>query len=181
MRYGLTGGPATRIALLVEKLKDEEQGASHLRSEVEKQGFNRSYAVLKNAFKNTLIKPREDYVDVFFRHLEQCANVLRTELTQEFKDFGIDGESAQYDVGKEEVEEIKKWTPQQVNEFLKKKSEELFLIKEDLDIIKTNRIAGQDFLLLTEEKLMRYGLTGGPATRIALLVEKLKDEEQGNS
>ncbi|KAG9286182.1 hypothetical protein G9A89_001260, partial [Geosiphon pyriformis] len=37
--------------------------ASHLRSEVEKQGFNRSYAVLKNAFKNTLIKPREDYVD----------------------------------------------------------------------------------------------------------------------
>jgi hypothetical protein len=30
---------------------------------------------LKNAFKNTLIKPREDYVDVFFRHLEQCASI----------------------------------------------------------------------------------------------------------
>ena len=30
---------------------------------------------MKNAFKNTLIKPREDYVDVFFRHLEQCASI----------------------------------------------------------------------------------------------------------
>src|ERR1043165_8716137 len=50
-------------------------GTSHLRSEVEKHGFNRNYVVLKNAFKNTLIKPREDYVDVFFRHLEQCASI----------------------------------------------------------------------------------------------------------
>ncbi|CAG8710337.1 6407_t:CDS:2, partial [Funneliformis mosseae] len=50
-------------------------GASNLQSEVENQGFNRTYVSLKNAFKNTLIKPREDYVDVFFRHLEQCANI----------------------------------------------------------------------------------------------------------
>ncbi|KAG9301730.1 hypothetical protein G9A89_003275 [Geosiphon pyriformis] len=83
------------------------------------------------------------------------------------------------DLGIEEVVEIKKWAPQQVNEFLKKKSEELFLIKEDLDIIKTNRIAGQDFLLLTEEKLMQDGMKLGPAMTIAALVEKLKSEEEG--
>ncbi|KAG9296669.1 hypothetical protein G9A89_009928 [Geosiphon pyriformis] len=52
---------------------------------------------------------------------------------------------------------------------------------EGLDIIETNRIAGQDFLLLTKEELMRYGLKGGPATRIALLVEKLKGEEQDSN
>ncbi|CAG8634928.1 12267_t:CDS:2, partial [Ambispora gerdemannii] len=32
-----------------------------------------NYTALKSAFKNTLIKPREDYVNIFFRYLEQCA------------------------------------------------------------------------------------------------------------
>ncbi|KAG9299852.1 hypothetical protein G9A89_003396 [Geosiphon pyriformis] len=95
-----------------------------------------------------------------------------------FKDFDIDGKFVQYDVGKEEVEEIKKWALQQIIEFLEKKSEELFLIKEDLDIIKTNRISGQDFLLLTEEKLLQDGIKRRPAMRIAFLVEKLKGKEQ---
>ncbi|KAG9298607.1 hypothetical protein G9A89_000826 [Geosiphon pyriformis] len=108
-------------------------------------------------------------------------DVLRTELTQKFKDFGIDGKSAQYNVGKEKVEEIKKWAPQQVNEFLEKKSEELFLRKEDLNIIKTNRISGQIFLLLTKENLMQDGIKRGPAMRIATLVEKLKVEKQVHS
>ncbi|KAG9295840.1 hypothetical protein G9A89_009069 [Geosiphon pyriformis] len=67
--------PGASYDEIKKKYNELQQGASHLRSEVEKQGFNRSYAVLKNAFKNTLIKPREDYVDVFFRHLEQCASI----------------------------------------------------------------------------------------------------------
>ncbi|KAG9292749.1 hypothetical protein G9A89_002673 [Geosiphon pyriformis] len=121
-------------------------------------------------------------------------NDLKTELTHGKVDFGLEdldigGESAQDNVGKEEVEtpsqdvtpnkeEIETWAPQQINKFLKKKSKELFLREKDLNIIKDNWIAGQDFLLLTKEELMRYGLKGGPATRIAFLVEKLKVEKQ---
>ncbi|CAG8684476.1 2580_t:CDS:1, partial [Ambispora gerdemannii] len=44
-----------------------------MRGGVEVQKSNENYTVLKSAFKSTLMKPREDYVDIFFRHLEQCA------------------------------------------------------------------------------------------------------------
>ncbi|KAG9294501.1 hypothetical protein G9A89_009348 [Geosiphon pyriformis] len=82
-------------------------------------------------------------------------------------DFHV-GKSAKEDVDKEEFKtpgqdiasttpnkEIKKWIPQQVIEFLGKKKADLCLIKEDLEIIETNRIAGQEFLSLTKEELMQ--------------------------
>ncbi|KAG9295623.1 hypothetical protein G9A89_005316 [Geosiphon pyriformis] len=58
---------------LMETTKTGGPSASGLQSSVDAQKFNLNYAMLKTAFRSTLMKPREDYVDVFFRHLEQCA------------------------------------------------------------------------------------------------------------
>ncbi|CAG8596691.1 8134_t:CDS:2 [Ambispora leptoticha] len=77
------------------------------------------------------------------------------------------------------AEEIKKWSPQQVLEFLEKKKDELFLNDKHIKIIEDQEVAGQDFLLLTEEKLMQDGLKRGPATRISQFVKEIKGEEQG--
>ncbi|KAG9306922.1 hypothetical protein G9A89_000790 [Geosiphon pyriformis] len=46
--------------------------ASSLQSSVNAQKFNLNYAMLKTAFKSTLMKSQEDYVNVFFCHLKQC-------------------------------------------------------------------------------------------------------------
>ncbi|RHZ82043.1 hypothetical protein Glove_114g11 [Diversispora epigaea] len=72
----------------------------------------------------------------------------------------------------------KKWSPQQFIKFFEKKKDKLFLKPEYIEIIKYQDIAGQDFLMLTEEKLMQYGLKGGPATRIVQFVKEIKGEEQ---
>ena len=45
---------------------------------------------------------------------------------------------------------------------------------EDLGILTENKIEGISFLRLTEEKLMSYGMKGGPASVIAGYVEELK-------
>ncbi|RHZ82040.1 hypothetical protein Glove_114g16 [Diversispora epigaea] len=71
-----------------------------------------------------------------------------------------------------------KWSPQQLIKFFEKKKDKLFLKPEYIEIIKYQDIAGQDFLMLTEEKLMQYGLKGGPATRIVQFVKEIKGEEQ---
>lgn len=72
------------------------------------------------------------------------------------------------------VEEIKTWNRTDVINFLQKKKEDLDIDNEDIEIIKRNKVAGQAFLRLTEEKLMQDGLLRGPAKSIASLVETLK-------
>ena len=83
---------------------------------------------------------------------------------------------------KPSVEEIKKWSPQQVLEFLEKKKDELFLNNDDTEIIKDNRVSGPAFLRLTAEKLTSppYNLPGGPAETIAGLISTITGEERGN-
>ncbi|PKK60830.1 hypothetical protein RhiirC2_235568 [Rhizophagus irregularis] len=73
------------------------------------------------------------------------------------------------------VEEIKKWKRSDVIKCLQENKEDLDLDDEDIEIIRTNKVAGQAFLLLTEEKLLNnpYNLAGGPASSIAYLVETL--------
>jgi hypothetical protein len=78
------------------------------------------------------------------------------------------------------VEEITNWKRRDVTEFLNNMKEDLDLDDKHIKIIEDQEVAGQDFLLLTEEKLMQYGLKGGPATRIAQLIKEIKGEEQGN-
>ena len=57
------------------------------------------------------------------------------------------------------VEEIIKWSPNQVISFLKSKNDELYHIK----IIENNWVSGRAFLLLTKEKLINkpYDLGSG--------------------
>ena len=75
------------------------------------------------------------------------------------------------------IEEIKKWSPEQVITFLKTKKNDLYLREQDIKIIENNWIAGQAFLCLNEEKLMQDGLSRGPAESIAYLIKTLKGEE----
>nr|CAG8661314.1 256_t:CDS:2 [Entrophospora candida] len=80
------------------------------------------------------------------------------------------------------VEEVKKWSPVWVINFLESKKDELFLYDEDIDIIKRNRVAGCDFLSLTLEMLTQkdglFALLYGPAEAIAGLVRDIKGGEE---
>ena len=84
------------------------------------------------------------------------------------------------EIPKPSVEEVEKWKRNDVTTFLNTMKESLDLDDEDIQKITDQKVAGQDFLLLTEEKLMQYGLKGSPATRIAQFVKEIKGEEQGN-
>ncbi|CAG8564352.1 5724_t:CDS:2 [Ambispora gerdemannii] len=75
------------------------------------------------------------------------------------------------------IEEIKKWSPEQVITFLKSRKNDLYLREQDIKIIEDNWVAGQAFLRLNEEKLMQDGLSRGPAESIAYLIKTLKGEE----
>ncbi|CAG8615680.1 7484_t:CDS:2 [Racocetra fulgida] len=69
------------------------------------------------------------------------------------------------------VKEIKEWAPAQIVSFLE--SRNLYLTNSDIEMIKKNGIAGQDFLLLKENDLYRIGLPIGPARRIIQLIKKI--------
>ncbi|CAG8761400.1 19391_t:CDS:2, partial [Racocetra persica] len=69
------------------------------------------------------------------------------------------------------VEEIKEWAPAQIASFLE--SRNLYLTNSDIEIIKKNSIAGEDFLLLKENNLYRIGLPIGPSRRIIQLIKKI--------
>ncbi|CAG8782839.1 779_t:CDS:2, partial [Dentiscutata erythropus] len=69
------------------------------------------------------------------------------------------------------VEEIKEWAPAQIVSFLE--SRNLYLTNSDIEMIKKNSIAGEDFLLLKENDLYRIGLPIGPARRIIQLIKKI--------
>ena len=49
----------------------------------------------------------------------------------------------------------------------------LKLDKDDIKILRKEKIAGSDFLELTEEKFRNLGFTLGPATRLAQFIEGL--------
>src|SRR2546430_1739646 len=73
------------------------------------------------------------------------------------------------------ADEIKKYDTAKLIEFLK--GQDLRLIKEDFDIIENERVDGQDFFDLTEEKLRSYGMKGGPATRLVKFTKECKDKK----
>src|SRR5438128_9058931 len=69
------------------------------------------------------------------------------------------------------VEEIKEWAPAQIVSFLE--SGNLYLTNNDIEMIKKNGIAGEDFLLLKKDDLYRIGLPIGPAKRIIQLIKEI--------
>src|SRR5205823_8838708 len=52
------------------------------------------------------------------------------------------------------------------------------LDEDDIKILHKKKIAGRSFLKLTEEKLERYGIKGGPATVLVEFIERLSQKLQ---
>jgi len=77
------------------------------------------------------------------------------------------------------VEEVSKWKRAQVLTYVQSKKDELDLDDKHIKVIEDQEIAGSDFLRLNADKLMRVGLTMGPAERIADLVNTIKGEQEG--
>ena len=76
------------------------------------------------------------------------------------------------------VDVIKKeWKKDNVITFLRREDLNLDLDDEDIEIIRSKKVSGKDFLGLTAEKLENYGLQPGPASRIAELVKEIKGEQ----
>jgi hypothetical protein len=71
------------------------------------------------------------------------------------------------------AEEIKKWKRSDIVKCLQENQEDLDLDDEDIEIIRTNKVAGQAFLHSTKDELMQIGLAYGPAKSIAHLAETL--------
>ncbi|CAG8620638.1 9098_t:CDS:2 [Ambispora gerdemannii] len=78
------------------------------------------------------------------------------------------------------AEVAKRWKRSDVLKYLKSKQDEMDLDDEDIKIIEKNKVAGQVFISLTEDKLLAppYNLLGGPAGTIALLIKALNGEVQ---
>ncbi|CAG8547644.1 234_t:CDS:2 [Acaulospora colombiana] len=73
---------------------------------------------------------------------------------------------------------ISKWSQKEVITFLESKKDELFLLDDDIDVIKKNRVVGFSFLRINTEDLERWGMPGGPAKAIAELIKEIKSEER---
>lgn len=68
---------------------------------------------------------------------------------------------------------IRGWSTKQLIRHLQAKFSD-DLDNEDLEIMQKEKIRGSAFLILTEEKLERYGMKGGPASVIAGYIDELK-------
>ena len=67
---------------------------------------------------------------------------------------------------------VKDFNTEELIEYLKRK--DLKLDKDDTKILRKEKITGRNFLKLIEEKLERYEIKGGPATRLESLSQKLR-------
>ena len=74
---------------------------------------------------------------------------------------------------------VKDFNTEELIDYLKRK--DLKLDEDDIKIFRKKKVAGRDFLKLTEEKLKRYGMKGGPATRLVNFIEGLSQKLQNYS
>jgi len=70
-----------------------------------------------------------------------------------------------------------RWNPKDIFDFLKVNQGEWLLNDEDIEIIKRNRLAGSDFLIMTTEDLCEhpYNLVDGAARRMEQLINALEN------
>src|SRR5436189_5202744 len=71
---------------------------------------------------------------------------------------------------------VKDFNTEELIDYLERK--DLKLTETHFKILRKEEIAGLDFLKLTEEKLERYGMKGGPATRLVDFIEGLSQKLQ---
>ena len=74
---------------------------------------------------------------------------------------------------------VKDFNTEELIDYLERK--DLKLTETHFKILRKEEIAGLDFLKLTEEKLERYGMKGGPATRFLYFIEGLSQKLQNYS
>ncbi len=74
---------------------------------------------------------------------------------------------------------VKDFNTEELIDYLERK--DLKLDEDDIKIFRKEKVAGRDFLKLTEEKLERYGMKGGPATRLVDFIEGLSQKLQNYS
>ncbi|UZO23100.1 uncharacterized protein OCT59_015444 [Rhizophagus irregularis] len=79
------------------------------------------------------------------------------------------------------VEDVKKYNTDELISLLRK--QDLGLIKEDFDIIETERINGRTFFKTTKQDFRDYGMKGGPATALTEFANEivLGQDEAGGS
>jgi hypothetical protein len=73
------------------------------------------------------------------------------------------------------ADEIKKYDTAKLIEYLQ--GQDLGLDEDDEKILRKEKIKGQDFFDLTEEKLEKWGMPGGPAMRLVKFAKKCKDKK----
>ncbi len=64
------------------------------------------------------------------------------------------------------ADDIKKYKTKELLDFLRKE-EDLELSDKVFEILEREEVNGRDFLKITEEKLEKWGMPGGPATRLS--------------
>src|SRR6266498_2625872 len=69
---------------------------------------------------------------------------------------------------------VKDFNTEELIEYLGRKN--LKLDEDDIKILRKEKIAGRSFFKLTEEKLERYGMKGGPATVLVEFIESLSQK-----
>ncbi|GBC26762.2 hypothetical protein GLOIN_2v1772759 [Rhizophagus irregularis DAOM 181602=DAOM 197198] len=75
------------------------------------------------------------------------------------------------------VDEIKKYKTKALIDFLQQKEDDLELEEEDLEIVRKQRINGCDFLGITQRMLEKWGMSGGPAARLAYFSKECKERK----
>src|SRR6266542_5340568 len=73
------------------------------------------------------------------------------------------------------ADEIKKYDTAKLIEFLQERG--LGLSETAIKILEKEEVEGQDFLKLTEEKVRSYGMSSGPALRLADSAKECKDKK----
>ena len=73
------------------------------------------------------------------------------------------------------ADEIKKYDTEKLISFFQERG--LGLDLDDENIIRKEKITGQDFFDITEEKLEKWGMPGGPAMRLVKFAKECKDKK----
>ena len=75
------------------------------------------------------------------------------------------------------ADEIKKYKIKALIEYLRKEGD-LELSEKVFEILEKQEVNGRDFLKITEEKLEKWGMPGGPATRLADFAKECKEKKK---
>jgi hypothetical protein len=74
------------------------------------------------------------------------------------------------------ADEIKKYKTKELIDFLRKEVD-LELSEKVFEILEKQEVNGRDFFKITEEKLEKWGMSGGPATRLVDFAKECKEKK----